>query len=279
MQGASARQSRACVVRGVRGKFFPLCSSVPRRLRLRSRGCNERTCGAMRARIFLLIAALPCSTHARSSRNLSPCPAGSVEKQCMSDGGWYCCADQRCNIKRNCASNPGLLHCACPRWYGDRRRFNRQELARNTRPQASLSARSAGTHRRTSPQPLPPRPAHTAGTSPQPLPQRPAHTGATSPQPPYRSLLPPSATPTLTTSPPSPPQPSSWWQKDSRGGKLEHDEGTTEAICLSDPPPPDGDPDPCARTRGVAMPVRCRKPRTSALSDVLYDWDSVRCSA
>ena len=126
---------------------------------------------------------------------------------------------------------------------------------------------------------LPARPAHTAGTSPQPLPQRPAHTGATSPQPPYRSLLPPSATPTLTTSPPSPPQPSSWWQKDSRGGKLEHDEGTTEAICLSDPPPPDGDPDPCARTRGVAMPVRCRKPRTSALSDVLYDWDSVRCSA
>ena len=33
---------------------------------------------------------------------------------CQDDGLWYSCGYYKCTEKRTCASNPGLLHCACP---------------------------------------------------------------------------------------------------------------------------------------------------------------------
>jgi hypothetical protein len=42
-------------------------------------------------------------------------PAASmVRQQCPSDGHWYACSDPRCNDRRKCNANAGLLQCACP---------------------------------------------------------------------------------------------------------------------------------------------------------------------
>ena len=39
------------------------------------------------------------------------CPGS--RQRCKADGLQYCCADPRCDRQRSCASNVGLLHCAC----------------------------------------------------------------------------------------------------------------------------------------------------------------------
>ena len=34
--------------------------------------------------------------------------------QCAANGRWYACASSSCRLQATCASNTGLLHCACP---------------------------------------------------------------------------------------------------------------------------------------------------------------------
>ena len=41
-------------------------------------------------------------------------PPRRGRQRCRSDSRWYNCLDKRCSLTRPCASNPGLLHCACP---------------------------------------------------------------------------------------------------------------------------------------------------------------------
>ena len=41
-------------------------------------------------------------------------PATSDKNRCAADGTWFACADPQCVGRRKCASDAGLLHCACP---------------------------------------------------------------------------------------------------------------------------------------------------------------------
>ena len=43
-----------------------------------------------------------------------PADCSGGQQQCAADGRWYCCGTSACRLVRTCASNAGLLHCACP---------------------------------------------------------------------------------------------------------------------------------------------------------------------